>query len=71
MIQAFWRVIQQRRMEPDVISSSSAINSCENGGQREKALQLLDEMQLRRLEQDLISFSGGLSFESHCISSPP
>ena len=37
------------------------ISACKKCGQWEKALQLLDEMQQRRLEPDVISFNAAIS----------
>merc|ERR1712054_276066 len=53
--------MQQRRLEPDVISFSAAISACEKDGQWEKALQMLDEIQQRRLEPNVISFNAAIS----------
>ena len=36
------------------------ISACKKGGQWEKALQQLDEMQQRRLEPDVISFNAAI-----------
>ena len=47
--------------KPNIHCFSAAISACGKCGQWEKALQLLDEMQQRRLEPDVISFSAAIS----------
>ena len=49
------------RLEPNVISYSSATSACEKGQQWEQALSLLPEMQSSRLEPDVISYSSAIS----------
>ena len=44
-----------------VISYSAAISACEKVGQWEKALQLLDEIQQRRLVPDVVSYITAIS----------
>ena len=53
--------MQQRRLEPDVISFNAAVSACEKVGQWEIALQLLNEMQQRRLEPDMVSYITAIS----------
>ena len=47
--------MQQREVEPDVITFNALISACEKEHQAEKALQLFDEMQQRGLEPDVIT----------------
>ena len=46
---------------PDVITYSTAINACEKGQQPRQALELLNQMQHRRLMQDVITYSAAIS----------
>ena len=45
----------EARLVPEVISYSSRISACENGKQWQRALALLGEMQMAKLEPNVIS----------------
>ena len=48
-------------INPDVISFNTAISACANGGQWEKALNLLQELMNRGIEPDIICFNAAIS----------
>ena len=50
-----------RKLEPEVISYSASISSCEKGSLWMQALALVREMPSRKLEPEIISFSASIS----------
>ena len=53
--------MRQRVLEPNVISYTAAISACEKGGQWERALVFLQDIQQRGLDLDVISYSAVIS----------
>ena len=53
--------MQDRKVQPDVISYSAAISACEKGGQWEPALELLQKMQDRKVQPNVISYNAAIS----------
>ena len=49
--------MQDQGLEPNVITYSAAISTCEKGSQWQQALELLAEMQAQGLEPDVITYS--------------
>ena len=58
--------MQQRLLDPDVISFNAAISACEKGEQWQQALGMLSEMQQRQREPSVISFSAAISTCEKC-----
>eukprot|EP00438_Fugacium_kawagutii_P035107 Skav206858 [mRNA] locus=scaffold1667:277459:282949:- [translate_table: standard] len=48
-------------VQPDLICFTSAISSCEKGGQWQRALSLLDDLQFLQLQLDVVCFSAIIS----------
>ena len=49
------------RLEPDVITGSASISSCEKGQQWLVGLELLRQMRQRRLKPHVITYSASIS----------
>ena len=45
----------------DTITYSAAISACEKGGQWQRALQLLEDMQAKGIPADTITYSAAIS----------
>ena len=58
---ALLREVTLKELEPDVISYSAAISSCEKSELWEKALALLREMPSKWLEPNVVSYSATIS----------
>eukprot|EP00747_Dinoflagellata_sp_TGD_P122231 gnl/TRDRNA2_/TRDRNA2_173576_c1_seq18.p2 gnl/TRDRNA2_/TRDRNA2_173576_c1~~gnl/TRDRNA2_/TRDRNA2_173576_c1_seq18.p2 ORF type:complete len:121 (-),score=35.12 gnl/TRDRNA2_/TRDRNA2_173576_c1_seq18:568-930(-) len=48
-------------LKPNVVTYSAAISACEKGQQPEKALELLHQMQERKLVPDVVAYSAAIS----------
>ena len=57
-------------MRMDVITFNAVINACEKGAEPQRALELLTEMQQKRVEPDVVTFSLGVSFHKYYSSCP-
>eukprot|EP00966_Prymnesium_polylepis_P093678 2167735-Prymnesium_polylepis.1 len=53
--------MRQCGVEPNEFSFSASISACEKGGQWERALSLLDDMQRRGVRPNMFSFNAAIS----------
>ena len=53
--------MQQKGLQPDLITYSTVISACGNGGDAERALQLFVEMQQKGLQPDVITYTAVIS----------
>ena len=56
-----FKKMQERGVEPDVITWNAAISACEKGGQWERAMELFQKMQERRVVPNVITWSAAIS----------
>merc|ERR1719356_2114107 len=52
-----FEVMQEQGLLPDVITYNALISACSQGGQLERALQLLNLLQAQGLEPDVVTYN--------------
>jgi pentatricopeptide repeat domain-containing protein 1 len=53
--------MQDREINPDVMTYNATISACEKGGQWEKALDLFREMQDREIDPSVMTYNAAIS----------